>query len=125
MAHEIGHQLEEDNFEYDDSTALWLSEGFASWVSSDYWFGGQTPKAFVNANYPGERFDIASGSSGDDHSYNHWAAIVDFIYETRGRDALFKLYNSASGGSGVQYEAVLNVSLEQLQEEYYEWLKKP
>lgn len=125
MAHEMGHQLEDDNFPHDDDADLWVSEGFASWISADYWYGHQSPKAFINANYPGDRFVIASGKNGDDYSYNHWAAIIDYIYQTKGRDALFAFYDSGRPGKANDIQGTLGISLEQLQDGYYAWLKQP
>lgn len=121
MAHEMGHQLEADNFEHDKDRPLWLGEGFASWISAPYWFGGAAPRDFVRSNYPGMRFPIESGGSADDLSYNQWAAMVDFIIQNPqwGKDKFYELYNS---GPNIEYQQILGVSFDQLQDQYYSWL---
>ena len=132
LAHEFVHQLAQDHFGAAHLQAdLALSEGFATWGAGKYWLGREPGfREFVAHNYAGGLLPLATDYraigtiDAMNRLYYEWAALVDFIIQTHGRDAFDRLYSSGKGVAPdtADYSGILGADLGQLDAQWQTWL---
>jgi len=120
LAHEFVHQLAHDHYGEPHLEAdLILSEGLATWGAGEYWLGGEANfHDFVAKHYADRLLPLATdpraGASIDtlNQIYYQWAAYVEWIDATYGRDALEELYGAGLGRQpgSAPYQQVLGIS---------------
>ena len=132
LAHEFVHQLAYDHYGPAHMQAdLILSEGLATWGAGKYWLGRENDfRSFVAHNYAAQLLPL--GAHYRDYGtidamnrlYYEWAALVDFIITTRGRDTFDRLYTSGHGmqPNTAEYRAVLGTDLAGIEQQWKEWL---
>lgn len=129
-AHEFVHQLAYDRYGAAHTQGdLAIREGLATWGSGRYWLGGQASyRAFVRQFYAGNLLPLDAhyrGRSIDEMNqlYYQWASFVEFLLETRGREAFDALAVTGNGapGSG-DYSGMYGVPLEGLEQEWQAWV---
>jgi len=132
LAHEYVHQLAHDRFGDAHLRAdLALSEGLATWGAGKYWLGEQAHfRGFVQRYYAGALLPL--GSHYRDYGtidamnrlYYEWAALVEYIKQTRGAEAFDRLYASGNGAhpNSADYTGVLGIDLAGLENEWQAWL---
>jgi hypothetical protein len=134
LAHEYVHQLQHDRYGPPHLSAdLILSEGMATWGAGDYWLGGHPDfRSYVRqqradgASYPLATHYSGLGIDAMNILYYQWAAFVEFLIDTRGREAFDALYLSGGGAPGsADYLGVYGVGLETLEAEWIAWLEQP
>ncbi|HMO60085.1 MAG TPA: hypothetical protein PKA05_21180 [Roseiflexaceae bacterium] len=134
LAHEYVHQLQHDRYGAAHLGAdLILAEGLATWAAGSYWLGGQPDfRAFVRsqrqrgASYPLATHYSGLGIDAMNTLYYQWAGFVEFLLDTRGREAFDRLYVSGGGAPGsADYLGVYGVPLEALEQEWIAWLEQP
>ena len=131
-AHEFVHQLAQDRYGAAHLNAdLALAEGFATWGAGQYWLGGNPDFATFAREYRASGAAIPLGThysnvglNGMNILYYEWAAFVDYLLVTYGREQFDALYASGGGGvpGGANYEAVYNRSFGLLEAEWNGWL---
>jgi hypothetical protein len=132
LAHELVHQLAHDHFGPAHLQAdLILSEGLATWGAGDYWLSGEPDfRSFVAHHYGGTLLPMTTnphqGTTIDqlNQLYYQWAAFVEWIDTTYGRDRLYELYRNSSGrepGSAA-YEAILGISIGDAETRWRDWI---
>lgn len=127
-AHEFVHQLEQDRYGPPHLSAdLVLSEGFATWGAGTYWLGGRDSFAAFARDYRanGAALPLAThyasvGIDGMNVLYYEWAAFVDYLISTYGRERFDALYVSGGGQQpgAAQYEAIYGRPLQALEAEW-------
>jgi hypothetical protein len=131
LAHEFVHQLAQDRYGAAHPGAdLILSEGVATWAAGRYWLSGQPSfRQFVRAQrQQGLDFPLAThyaglGVAGMNALYYQWASFVEYLIDTYGREAFDTLYVSGAGDPGsADYQRVYGKSLNQLEQEWRNWI---
>ncbi len=132
LAHEYVHQLAHDRFgEAHLRADLALSEGLATWGAGRYWLGEEAHfRGFVQRHYASALLPL--GSHYRDYGtidamnrlYYEWAALVEYIKQTRGDEAFDRLYASGSGAhpNSADYSGVLDIDLPGLEAAWQAWL---
>jgi hypothetical protein len=132
-AHEFVHQLEQDRYGPPHLSAdLALSEGFATWGAGKYWLGGNPDFATFAREYRNSGTAIALGThysavglNGMNILYYEWAAFVDYLIVTYGRERFDALYVSGGGAPGAaSYAAVTGRSFGDLENEWIAALER-
>lgn len=136
LAHELFHQLQRDYYgERDHRKAdVILLEGMAVWGTADY-FRQPDGRALYQhrvkeAEARGELLPLTTSLEADcrtttrNNIYNQWASFVEFLVETRGREALDAVYRSSSGrpAGSSNWSAVYGQSLDELEAAWRVWL---
>jgi len=131
-AHEFVHQLQQDRYGPPHLSAdLVLSEGFATWGAGTYWLGGNPDFASFARQYraSGAALPLGThyssvGAGGMNVLYYEWAAFVDYLLVTYGRERFDALYVSGGGQQpgAAQYQATYSRSFSQLETEWQGWL---
>lgn len=130
-AHELAHHLEaqrygEQNQRLADTI---LHEGLATWIAADRWLPQcdaaswrQRARQLARAGVPlrlqrAERY-------GADSAYELWASFVDFLIDRYGWERFDELYASGRGRAvgSANYQRVLGKSLDELADEWREWV---
>lgn len=131
-AHEFVHQLEQDRYGAPHLSAdLILSEGFATWGAGRYWLGGNPDFASFARQYraDGSALPLAThyaglGVGAMNVLYYQWAAFVDYLLATYGRERFDALY--VSGGAqqpgAASYASVYDQDLPALEAAWQRWL---
>lgn len=132
-AHEFVHQLEQDRYGPPHLSAdLVLSEGFATWGAGNYWLGGNPDFASFARQYrdSGAALPLGThynsvGAGGMNVLYYEWAAFVEYLLTTYGRERFDTVYRSGGGQQpgAAQYEAVYSRSFGLLETEWATWIE--
>ncbi len=131
-AHEFVHQLEQDRYGPPHLSAdLVLSEGFATWGAGKYWLGGNPDFATFARQYrdTGAALPLGThyasvGAGGMNVLYYEWAAFVDYLLATYGRERFDALYLTGGGQQpgAAQYATIYSRPFSQLEAEWQGWL---
>ena len=134
LSHEFVHQLAHDHYgEAHLEADLILSEGLATWGAGEYWLGEEANfNDFVAKHYAARLLPLATdpraGVSTDtlNQIYYQWAAYVEWIDATYGRDALESLYGAGLGRQpgSAPYQQVLGISLSDAEKQWQTSLQK-
>ncbi len=131
LAHEYVHQLAHDYYGEPHLHAdVILMEGIATWGAGRYWLGEHADfRAFVRTYYPrAGLLPLATSYEGRpvadmNQLYYQWAAFVEYLIGTYGRNSFDALYVSGSREPGsADYRGVYGKSLEELEAEWLVWL---
>lgn len=132
-AHEFVHQLGQDRYGPAHLSAdLALSEGFATWGAGKYWLGGNPDFATFAREYRNSGTAIALGThysavglNGMNILYYQWAAFVDYLIATYGRERFDALYASGGGSpGGADYAAIVGQPFAALESEWIAALER-
>ncbi len=129
-AHELAHHLEaqrygEQNQRLADTI---LHEGMATWIAADRWLpmceAGSWRQRARQLGRAGIPLRLNTERYGADNAYELWASFVDFLIERYGWDAYDELYASGRGRAigSANYARVLGKSLDELADEWREWV---
>lgn len=132
-AHELGHHLEAQRYGEDVQRRAdtILHEGMATWIAADSWLPmceattwRQRARQLQGAGIPLHL--LTAERSGADNAYELWASFVDFLADRYGWDKLDALYASGRGRApgSANYQKVLGKSLDELADEWREWVNQ-
>jgi len=133
MAHEFGHQLEQDRYGPAHlHSDMILSEGAATWAAGKYWLGGQPDfRSYVrDQRTSGLFYPLATNYNGlgigaMNALYYQWASFVDFLITTYGREKFDQVYITGQSSPGSSdYARVYGKGLDALEQEWQAWLDR-
>lgn len=129
--HELGHHLEAQRYgeQAQRRADTILHEGMATWIASIRWLdqcgASSWRERAQQLRASGVPLKLRTAEHyGADNAYELWASFVDFLARRYGWDALDKLYASGSGRAlgSANYRGVLGKSLDELADEWRDWV---
>ena len=131
-AHEFVHQLCQDRYGPAHLSAdLMLAEGVATWGAGKYWLGDVPDfRTFVRSqrdssvSYPLTQSYVGLGVAAHNAIYYQWAAFVEYLITTYGREKFDQVYVTGHGDPGsADYTQIYGKDIHMLEQDWKEWIR--